>query len=335
MTQDHPRQRIGIESDSIMHECSMVHACVLGVGLDWSVRLPKTLAHPWIRERNCSDCKSMKAPARSKHGKGRIIQATAWEHWKTWELAWVITVRTVESKKLVMQLLVAGSSTRMRGINRTGKHTERRARSSPLTRWNRTSHPWTMCTPWLIPAQAGKFQGRVRTDLRSLAHPRAGVETSRRNPGPQHGSGSSPSMRGELTSDPALRLRPRLIPAHAGKKGIRTRSQCLDMAHPRARVGFALAAAISKIGQVSSRSTQGTPSRHRSALAWLRVIPAHAVGMHRRTFLTSFFPAHHRACTMDIMWAKTCGRGAGLIPSHAWLIPRARMGKIVRQFSSR
>ncbi len=168
-----------------------------------------------------------------------------------------------------------------------------------------------------------------------LAHPSLPVESTAGAQWRHPRAGSSPRMRGELTSDPALRLRPRLIPAHAGKKGIRTRSQCLDMAHPRARVGFALAAAISKIGQVSSRSTQGTPRRHRSALAWLRVIPAHAAEMHRRTFLTSFFPAHHRACTMDIMWAKTCGRGAGLIPSHAWLIPRARRGKIVRQFFSR
>lgn len=167
--------------------------------MDWSARLPKTLAHPRIREWKCIDCKSMTAPARSMHGKCRIIQATAWEHWKTWKLSWVITVHTVESKKLVMQLLVAGSSTSMRGINRTGKHTERRARSSPLAWWNRTSHPGPMCTTYLIPAQAGKLRGRVRTDLLSLAHPRACVETSRRNPGPQRGSGSSWRTQGKLT----------------------------------------------------------------------------------------------------------------------------------------
>ena len=107
--------------------------------------------------------------------------------------------------------------------------------SSPLTRGK--PQPWLIVT-WsagLIPAHAGKTGLAAYAGQLHEAHPRSRGENSAWTDPLARGWGSSPLTRGKLLRS-LLRLgRHGLIPAHAGKTGLRRASRRSPRAHPRSR----------------------------------------------------------------------------------------------------
>ena len=107
--------------------------------------------------------------------------------------------------------------------------------SSPLTRGKRPATPIPHTHRGLIPAHAGKTLISEAARGVAQAHPRSRGENSRTDPIIELMPGSSPLTRGKRGGRrKGLDLR-RLIPAHAGKTGLRTRRFLLNAAHPRSR----------------------------------------------------------------------------------------------------
>ena len=148
--------------------------------------------------------------------------------------------------------------------------------SSPLTRGKlRHDHPTTDRTR-LIPAHAGKTATLARALSCFWAHPRSRGENQRG--GAQCGSweGSSPLTRGKPTVSRSAVGSAGLIPAHAGKTPTWSASSTWTRAHPRSR-GENDARYIPLIHERgSSPLTRGKPSRSRSSVFSVRLIPAHA-----------------------------------------------------------
>ena len=93
--------------------------------------------------------------------------------------------------------------------------------SSPLTRGKRGRRLARACGCGLIPAHAGKTTRRVSRSQPTTAHPRSRGENMSSPASGVRIRGSSPLTRGKQEG-PARRIRPgRLIPAHAGKTGLR------------------------------------------------------------------------------------------------------------------
>ena len=89
--------------------------------------------------------------------------------------------------------------------------------SSPLTRGKPPPPASPAATPGLIPAHAGKTSVGGLDATRCRAHPRSRGENASFRRETAFVSGSSPLTRGKLPGKQGLHLRPRLIPAHAGK----------------------------------------------------------------------------------------------------------------------
>ena len=86
----------------------------------------------------------------------------------------------------------------------------------------------------LIPALAGKTEGRAGRRVRLRAHPRAGGENTNPWTGEQARAGSSPRWRGKHQRFDEHAARRGLIPALAGKTPYDLRRQYHRAAHPRA-----------------------------------------------------------------------------------------------------
>ena len=89
--------------------------------------------------------------------------------------------------------------------------------SSPLTRGKRQASCVDVLLIGLIPAHAGKTSTRRESRLPFGAHPRSRGENPIRSRTLAAASGSSQLTRGKPGAGLELDLRPRLIPAHAGK----------------------------------------------------------------------------------------------------------------------
>ena len=89
--------------------------------------------------------------------------------------------------------------------------------SSPRMRGKRNDHAAASTTRRLIPAHAGKTTRAKLVAFHAAAHPRACGENFKDGGSVEPQQGSSPRMRGKLSSLLGRLLRPRLIPAHAGK----------------------------------------------------------------------------------------------------------------------
>ena len=87
--------------------------------------------------------------------------------------------------------------------------------------------------PGLIPACAGKTQGRPTPGRSRPAHPRVCGENLSGVGGRVHASGSSPRVRGKLWTHVLAPCSVRLIPACAGKTRPRARRLRRTQAHPR------------------------------------------------------------------------------------------------------
>ena len=107
--------------------------------------------------------------------------------------------------------------------------------SSPLTRGKLATLSFPPRTQGLIPAHAGKTSGCGQRRRAMGAHPRSrgenyGVEIELFD-----GYGSSPLTRGKPARREHQLIRPRLIPAHAGKTASTIRTAGPNGAHPRSR----------------------------------------------------------------------------------------------------
>ena len=89
--------------------------------------------------------------------------------------------------------------------------------SSPLTRGKRTGPEACHHQARLIPAHAGKTRLSPPRSRTTRAHPRSRGENAALTCRSFATRGSSPLTRGKLDRVHALRVRDRLIPAHAGK----------------------------------------------------------------------------------------------------------------------
>ena len=88
--------------------------------------------------------------------------------------------------------------------------------------------------------------------------------------------GSSPLTRGKLPLDPPPVRMGGLIPAHAGKTGVRADDVHIPGAHPRSRGENAAASAVSLTMRGSSPLTRGKRGHVRVGHFAVRLIPAHA-----------------------------------------------------------
>ena len=105
--------------------------------------------------------------------------------------------------------------------------------SSPRGRGKRAGG-WTVgCGQGLIPAWAGKTRRRRTRRRRISAHPRVGGENHFEYAKPETIKGSSPRGRGKPRSGTHRFVRPRLIPAWAGKTSARAALMYSLTAHPR------------------------------------------------------------------------------------------------------
>ena len=86
----------------------------------------------------------------------------------------------------------------------------------------------------LIPARAGKTGLIAAVSAVPEAHPRAGGENGKHPYSMSSPQGSSPRGRGKRAHDYRLSTSVRLIPARAGKTGVRGGRPELRPAHPRA-----------------------------------------------------------------------------------------------------
>ena len=148
--------------------------------------------------------------------------------------------------------------------------------SSPLTRGKR--HPTTKRRSLrrLIPAHAGKTAPRSNRVARLAAHPRSRGENAFESMGGGQGIGSSPLTRGKPSCIISMRVRIRLIPAHAGKTDHRRVLPLPRRAHPRSR-GENLDSPRENRGlRGSSPLTRGKPRIGSLEVGDDRLIPAHA-----------------------------------------------------------
>ena len=128
----------------------------------------------------------------------------------------------------------------------------------------------------LIPAWAGKTQGRTRSSSRRAAHPRVGGENAREELVTEASDGSSPRGRGKRSCRDRLRRRGRLIPAWAGKTPPRAAGTTWSGAHPRVGGENVLPYSAMTAAAGSSPRGRGKPCLLASVLAWRRLIPAWA-----------------------------------------------------------
>ena len=109
------------------------------------------------------------------------------------------------------------------------------AGSSPLTRGKQLRVVGEPHDDGLIPAHAGKTCGADPLSAAQRAHPRSRGENGVKKYQIDWGQGSSPLTRGKRTVNPRLTAATGLIPAHAGKTSIPSRTDRGPGAHPRSR----------------------------------------------------------------------------------------------------
>ena len=209
--------------------------------------------------------------------------------------------------------------------------------SSPLTRGKPISTRSNASPTGLIPAHAGKTEIARAEDVNSKAHPRSRGENGVVNVSQSAIAGSSPLTRGKLTWSSRSAADAGLIPAHAGKTLLPSRSMHRMRAHPRSRGenGFIYRSEASAHG--SSPLTRGKPTILITVSVFIGLIPAHAGKTQRPGLLDLRLRAHPRsrgengqrsAAYFAAQGSSPLTRGklepglaagvvAGLIPAHA------------------
>ena len=167
--------------------------------------------------------------------------------------------------------------------------------SSPLTRGKPDNTTPRKTRGRLIPAHAGKTPG-YREDCHDLAaHPRSrGENTEGGNPGILS-FGSSPLTRGKQRRAGVGMIRPRLIPAHAGKTKTGRGRYDQTAAHPRSRGENCATTSTISSPSGSSPLTRGKLMSTTVPPCAHRLIPAHAGKTRRRSPRAPGRAAHPRS----------------------------------------
>ena len=160
--------------------------------------------------------------------------------------------------------------------------------SSPLTRGKHDREIEQQRQPGLIPAHAGKTRGRSRSRGRPAAHPRSRGENGQGHHERPPFGGSSPLTRGKLDFGHTVHGMVRLIPAHAGKTGLRNSPRGGYRAHPRSRGENEYVTWLRAAQAGSSPLTRGKRDVGGVRASRRGLIPAHAgktrrYGCHRRS----------------------------------------------------
>ena len=186
--------------------------------------------------------------------------------------------------------------------------------SSPLTRGKRDNDVSGRRQARLIPAHAGKTPGHVVTRQCAWAHPRSRGENRLDAHVAVIGFGSSPLTRGKPGAGLELDLRPRLIPAHAGKTSSPPSWEPGRAAHPRSRGENFLIVNVERKVDGSSPLTRGKRSNGRSRRHRGRLIPAHAGKTVAIEGGSLTYKAHPRSRGENAGVGELAERGAGSSP---------------------
>ena len=154
----------------------------------------------------------------------------------------------------------------------------------------------SMFAPGLIPAHAGKTLGIIAIGYQPPAHPRACGENTYVGKVRKQPRGSSPRMRGKLSScidDSPIRG---LIPAHAGKTRPPRSSVSRQGAHPRACGENGRVTRSESCISGSSPRMRGKRNPYSRRPKQSGLIPAHAGKTIVISYATSKSRAHPRAC---------------------------------------
>ena len=176
----------------------------------------------------------------------------------------------------------------------------------------------------LIPARAGKTVVPFLGLVSSAAHPRACGENGTCVKPPGRMSGSSPRVRGKLSTSQATISREGLIPARAGKTHVDDTNPEVAGAHPRAcgENGDTLETVASQYG--SSPRVRGKPPPVGAQRRRRGLIPARAgkTDCRGRPGLCRW--AHPRACGENDLGLASGVRGEGSSPRVRGKLPRHR-----------
>ncbi len=147
----------------------------------------------------------------------------------------------------------------------------------------------------LIPAHAGKTVPRTPSPQTIRAHPRSRGENGQGHHERPPFGGSSPLTRGKLDFGHTVHGMVRLIPAHAGKTGLRNSPRGGYRAHPRSRGENEYVTWLRAAQAGSSPLTRGKQLRVDDRRERRRLIPAHAGKTKRSTWITTSTRAHPRS----------------------------------------
>ena len=204
---------------------------------------------------------------------------------------------------------------RSRGENRSGGMPRAATSgSSPLTRGKRSIREDERTMTGLIPAHAGKTcPHRSRRPIHR-AHPRSRGENYSELGNTPSMTGSSPLTRGKQRRTRVGVIRPRLIPAHAGKTFAAALPRPLATAHPRSRGenGGRVGGDARRGG--SSPLTRGKLLTRKLGVGLGRLIPAHAGKTTDQATPRNTDRAHPRSRGENTRWRRCSARAAGSSP---------------------
>ena len=181
-----------------------------------------------------------------------------------------------------------------------------------------------LLTRWgLIPAHAGKTADSQPRPPSPPAHPRACGENKGVAVLGKGMKGSSPRMRGKLSTSLRAGKAGRLIPAHAGKTAHLASGDAPAPAHPRACGENLKFGSVGSEMEGSSPRMRGKPIGSASTAGMPRLIPAHAGKTPRPSSSPKPMWAHPRACGEN-------GREGEYVRTVEGSSPRMR-GKPIRQ----
>ncbi len=178
----------------------------------------------------------------------------------------------------------------------------------------------------LIPARAGKTDGRRRCPAGGAAHPRAGGENHPLRTPSTRAAGSSPRGRGKLAPGRIRAMLPRLIPARAGKTTATTLTALRPRAHPRAGGENGQFGGGHDGWSGSSPRGRGKQRARANVGRRVRLIPARAGKTRLWSGGTRTWPAHPRAGGENSLVERRPRLPLGLIPARAGKTPPSQSG---------
>ena len=171
-----------------------------------------------------------------------------------------------------------------------------RVGSSPRVRGTHAKRNPTGNTMWIIPACAGNAGERRRRCRADSDHPRVCGERMASRVDCRQNHGSSPRVRGTLSSPTSAGLGSRIIPACAGNAAFARRSICFVADHPRVCGERRGPGTEQDLDAGSSPRVRGTPQGGARHVHVQRIIPACAGNANRRRAILHSRPDHPRVC---------------------------------------